>query len=77
MTGAQRSLFEAYSDPEYAKRDLVQAYKWLNLLMGYCSNEDYRLELDEKRDALAASMTREQVEEAQCRSAELFVPKKK
>lgn len=77
LGSAQFALAEAYADPEYPKRDLVEAYKWLNLLIGYCTkNEDYRVELAEKRDVLASSMTREQVEEAQRRSAELFVPAK-
>ena len=73
---AQLSLSEAYADPGYSKRDLVEAYKWLNLLIANCSNEDFRDELDEKRDALASSMTREQIEDAQRRSADLFVPRK-
>jgi len=76
MGGAQLSLSEAYADLECPKRDLVEAYKWLNLLMADCPNEDFRLELVEKRDALASSMTHEQIEEAQRRSAELFVPRK-
>jgi hypothetical protein len=77
MDDAQLSLSEAYADPEYPKRDLVEAYKWLNLLMADCPNENFRLELVEKRDALASSMTREQIEEAQSRSSELFVPRDK
>ena len=75
MGDAQLDLFEAYADPEYPKRDLVEAYKWLNLLMSDCPNEAYRLELAEKRKALSSSMTREQIAEAQRRSAELFVPR--
>jgi len=75
MMDAQLCLFEAYSDPAYPKHDLVEAYKWLNLMMGYFSKENYcGVELVERRNALVSSMTREQIEEAQRRSTELFVP---
>ena len=76
MVDAQVDLSAAYADPEYSKRDFVESYKWLNLAISDCPNENYRLTLVEKRNALASSMTHEQIEEAQRRSAELFVPRK-
>ncbi|MEO6035186.1 MAG: hypothetical protein ABIQ35_08025 [Verrucomicrobiota bacterium] len=77
MGEAQLGLSEAYADPEYPRRDLVEAYEWLNLAMADCPNEDVRLDFDEKRYSIASSMTREEIEEAQRGSAELFLPKSK
>ena len=70
-------MSEAYADPEYPKRDLVEAYKWLNLLMADCPDGDFRLELIEKRNAFASEMTCEQIEEAQRRSSALFIPNRR
>lgn len=71
---AQVMLGLAYASDENPERDLIESYKWLNLAVAYrAGNPDELQQLTAKRDEIANAMTRDQIEEAQRRSAELFV----
>lgn len=62
-SGAQWGLGKMYSEGKGVAKDDIEAYKWLNL--GSVDSDIARKE----RDALARSMTAEQIAEAQARSA--------
>jgi hypothetical protein len=74
MSSAQLCLGMAYADIEFSKRDLVEAYKWTNLAITYNHFDDFQQQMIAKRDAIAQEMTRDQIEEAQRRSSESFIP---
>ncbi len=80
MTRAQFYVVHVFCDPEHARHDLVKTYVWLNLLASYVQkgqqlytnvSGDY---LAQERDELGARLSHAQLQAAQQRSFELFVP---
>ena len=77
MPEAQLYLSFVFADDENPQKDMVEAYKWLNLAVTYTIAENLRADIIGKRDEWTGSMTMEQVKEAQRRSSELFIPENK
>lgn len=83
MSRAQIWVVTVFADPEHTKHDIVEAYAWLNLAATYAptGQEFYgimsRESAVESRETLGARLTKEQLKQAELRSKELFVPRKK
>lgn len=69
MRGAQITLASMYALGEAIPIDNIEAYKWLNLAAAYGVQE-----AAQGLDRFAQRMSRQEIEEAQKRSAELFTP---
>jgi len=83
MSRAQIWVVTVFADPEHVKHDLVEAYAWLNLAAAYApTGQEFfgimsRESAAEFRDTLGIRLSKEQLNQAQLRSKELFIPRQK
>ena len=76
MHFAQLMLSDVYASGDFPGRNVVEAYKWLNLAIAYWPTwaaDDQRLTLGERREKIAFQMSQEDIQRAQAESAKLFI----
>jgi TPR repeat protein len=78
MASAQACVAAVYIDAESQRRDLVEGYDWCSLAAIYACGWHImsRDAAAETRDAIEKQLTKQQLQQAQSRAQELFVPEK-